>query len=95
MTAMLIDEERHRVRCGTQWRNLSPQMWHLFLRLHRHQGRIVHGEVLFGLHGAPSTGREMIRLLRRRLADSPFRITTWRTIGYELTVDEELDREAA
>ena len=83
------------MRCGTQWRSLSPQLWHLFTRLHRHQGHVLRPTTFFGFNGCESSGREMIWLLRRRLAGSAFRIETHRTIGYELIVDEELDREAA
>lgn len=96
MTVTHIDLERHQVRTAAGWRALSPQLWHLFTTLHRHRGHVVHSEVLFGFNGGDSYRRELIRLLRRRLAGSSFRIETHRTIGYELVEEvEERDREAA
>lgn len=95
MTVTDIDLERHRVRCGPQWRSLSPRLWFLFTTLHRHRGHVVRSTTLFGFNGGDSWARELIRLLRRRLAGSSFRIETHRTIGYEMVIEDELDREAA
>jgi DNA-binding response OmpR family regulator len=94
-----IDTERHQVHTAAGWRTLSPQLWRLFLSLHQHRGHVVPPATLFGarapFNGSENWGRESIRLLRRRLAGSPFRVETHRCIGYELLVDDELDREAA
>lgn len=95
VTVTHIDQERHQVRCGGRWRSLSPALWHLFEVLHRHRGHVVRSTTLFGVNGGDSWGRELIRLLRRRLAGSSFRIETHRTTGYELVIDEvERDRDA-
>jgi hypothetical protein len=83
MTVTDIDLERHRVRCGTQWRSLSPQVWRSFETLHRHRGHVVRSTTLIGFNGGESWRREPIRLLRPAIIFcSPEEMPAGKTISF-------------
>jgi DNA-binding winged helix-turn-helix (wHTH) protein len=85
-----LDPERHRVRCGDEWRSLRPQPWLAFERLYARQGHVVRQAELAAavwpaqVPASEHVVRQLVCDLRRQLRGTPFAVRTWPRIGYEI-----------